>query len=79
MAKEYQVVSPTSDSLLGSQRGHSAGHTVGAQEIFIEQKKKWREKKRGSDGRKGRIKMPAMTSFNHQAAAQGNVQPVVLG
>lgn len=28
---------------------------------------------------KSRIKMPAMTSFNHQVAAQGNVQPVVLG
>ena len=28
------------DSLLGSQRGHSAWHTVGAQEIFIEQENK---------------------------------------
>lgn len=38
-----------------SQRGHSAYHTAGAQEIFIEQKNKREGKKGGSAGRRGRL------------------------
>ena len=46
----------------------------------MERKEKEVRWKKGLNWRMGpQIKMPAMTSFNHQVEVQGNVRPVALG